>query len=65
MNISSETFALIGNGNYNFITDKLDLNMRVNANALFGILALSHQQNLRVPRRRHDEGPQVGRPKNF
>jgi len=38
MNISSETFALIGNGNYNFITDNLDLNMRVNANALFGIL---------------------------
>jgi AsmA-like C-terminal region len=37
MNISSEIFALIGNGNYNFITDKLDLNMRVNANALFGI----------------------------
>lgn len=37
MNISSELFALIGNGNYNFITDKLDLNMRVNANAIFGI----------------------------
>ena len=37
MNISSELFALIGDGNYNFITDKLDLNMRVNANALFGI----------------------------
>jgi hypothetical protein len=37
MNISSEFFALIGNGSYNFITDKLDLNMRVNANAIFGI----------------------------
>jgi AsmA-like C-terminal region len=37
MNISSELFALIGNGNYNFITDKLSLDMRVNANALFGI----------------------------
>jgi len=37
MNISSELFALIGNGSYNFITDKLDLNMRVNANAIFGI----------------------------
>jgi hypothetical protein len=37
MNISSELFALIGNGNYNFSVDKLDLNMRVNANAIFGI----------------------------
>ena len=37
MNISSELFALIGNGNYNFITDKLSLDMRVNANAIFGI----------------------------
>ncbi len=37
LNISSELFALIGNGSYNFITDRLDLNMRVNANALFGI----------------------------
>lgn len=37
MNISSEFFALIGNGSYDFITDKLDLDMRVNANSLFGI----------------------------
>jgi hypothetical protein len=37
MNISSEFFALIGNGSYNFITDRLNLDMRVNANALFGI----------------------------
>ncbi len=37
MNISSELFALIGNGSYNFITDKLNLDMRVNANSLFGI----------------------------
>jgi hypothetical protein len=37
MNISSEIFALIGNGNYNFITDRLNLDMRVNANAIFGI----------------------------
>jgi AsmA-like C-terminal region len=37
LNISSEFFALIGNGNYNFTSDKLDLNMRVNANAIFGI----------------------------
>lgn len=37
MNISSEFFALIGNGSYNFIADKLDLNMRVNANAIPGI----------------------------
>jgi uncharacterized protein involved in outer membrane biogenesis len=37
MNISSEIFALIGNGNYNFMTDKLNLDMRVNANAIFGI----------------------------
>jgi len=37
MNISSEIFALIGNGNYNFITDRMNLDMRVNANAIFGI----------------------------
>ena len=37
MNVSSELFALIGNGSYNFITDKLNLDMRVNANAIFGI----------------------------
>ena len=37
MNISSELFALIGNGSYNFITDRLNLDMRVNANAIFGI----------------------------
>jgi hypothetical protein len=37
MHISSEFFALIGNGNYNFIADKLDLNMRANANAILGI----------------------------
>ena len=37
MNISSEIFALIGNGNYNYITDRLSLDMRVNANAMFGI----------------------------
>ncbi len=37
MNISSEFFALIGNGSYNFMTDKMNLDMRVNANALFGI----------------------------
>ena len=38
MNISSETAALIGNGSYNFITDNLDLDIRVNGNAVFGIL---------------------------
>jgi len=37
LNISSLTLALIGNGNYNFMTDSVDLNMRVNANAVFGI----------------------------
>ncbi len=37
MNISSELFALIGNGSYSFLTDHLDLDMRVNANAIFGI----------------------------
>jgi len=37
MNISSEIFALIGNGNYNFISDRMNLDMRVNANAIFGI----------------------------
>ncbi len=39
LNISSLTLALIGDGNYNFITDKLDLDMRVNTNVpLFGIV---------------------------
>jgi hypothetical protein len=39
LNISSETLALIGNGNYNFIADKLDLDMRVNTRVmLFAIL---------------------------
>jgi hypothetical protein len=38
MNISSETLALIGNGSYNFMRDDVNLDMRVNANALFGIL---------------------------
>ncbi|MCE0521422.1 MAG: hypothetical protein LV480_00750 [Methylacidiphilales bacterium] len=37
MNISSEFFALIGNGSYDFIKDRMNLDMRVNANALFGI----------------------------
>jgi hypothetical protein len=37
MNISSELFALIGNGNYNFLTDRLNLDMRVNAKLLFAI----------------------------
>jgi hypothetical protein len=37
MNISSEIFALIGNGSYNFMTDRLNLDMRVTANAIFGI----------------------------
>jgi len=37
MNISSEIFALIGNGSYNFMTDRMNLDMRVNANAIFGI----------------------------
>jgi hypothetical protein len=37
MDISSEIFALIGNGSYNFMTDRLNLDMRVTANAIFGI----------------------------
>jgi hypothetical protein len=37
LHISSETLALIGNGDYNFVRDQVDLNMRVNANAVFGI----------------------------
>jgi len=37
LNISSEIFALIGNGSYNFMTDRMNLDMRVNANAIFGI----------------------------
>ena len=37
LHISSETLALIGNGNYNFISDQVDLNMRVNANLIFSI----------------------------
>ena len=39
LNISSLTLALIGNGSYNFVADKLDLDMRVNTNVpLFGIV---------------------------
>lgn len=38
LHISSETFALIGSGDYNFINDQVNLDMRVNANAVFGIL---------------------------
>jgi hypothetical protein len=38
MSISSETCALIGKGNYNFMTDQLDLDMRVNANSFLGIV---------------------------
>jgi len=38
MNISSEAAALIGNGSYNFITDNLDLDIRVNGNFVFGII---------------------------
>jgi hypothetical protein len=39
LNISSLTLALIGDGSYNFISDKLDLDMRVNTNVpLFGIV---------------------------
>jgi hypothetical protein len=37
LNISSELFALIGNGDYNIVHDRLNLDMRVNANAIFGI----------------------------
>lgn len=39
MNISSEFFALIGTGTYNFMTDQVDLDMRVNANSVFGVFA--------------------------
>ena len=39
LNITSETLALIGEGNYDFVHDKLDLNMRVNTRIpLFGLL---------------------------
>jgi hypothetical protein len=38
LHISSETLALIGNGNYNYMSDKLDLDMRVNANGPAAIL---------------------------
>jgi uncharacterized protein YhdP len=38
LHISSETLALIGNGNYDFVTDQLDLDMRVNANGPAAIL---------------------------
>jgi hypothetical protein len=37
MNISSETLALIGKGDYNFIRDEVNLDMRVNANGPAGI----------------------------
>jgi hypothetical protein len=39
MNISSETAALVGHGNYNFITDNLDLDIRVTMNSVFGLIA--------------------------
>jgi hypothetical protein len=38
LHISSETLALIGNGDYNFVKDAADLNMRVNANGPAAIL---------------------------
>jgi hypothetical protein len=38
MHISSETMALIGHGNYNFVKDQADLDMRVNANGPAAIL---------------------------
>jgi hypothetical protein len=38
LHISSETLALIGNGNYDFVTDQLDLDMRVNANGPAAII---------------------------
>lgn len=38
LHISSEATALIGNGSYNFVTDNLDLNIRVNGNLIFGVL---------------------------
>ena len=38
LHISSETLALIGSGNYNLTADQVDLDMRVNANAMFGVL---------------------------
>jgi AsmA-like protein len=38
LHISSETLALIGNGDYNFMKDQADLNMRVNANGPAAIL---------------------------
>jgi hypothetical protein len=38
LHISSETLALIGNGDYNFIKDQVDLDMRVNANGPAAIL---------------------------
>ena len=38
LHISSETLALIGNGNYDFVKDQVDLNMRVNANGPAAIL---------------------------
>ena len=38
LHISSETLALIGNGNYNVVKDQVDLDMRVNANGPAAIL---------------------------
>jgi hypothetical protein len=37
LNISSLTAALIGNGNYDFVSDRLDLDMRVNGTGPLGI----------------------------
>jgi hypothetical protein len=64
LNISSETFALIGNGNYNFINDQVSLDMRVNANAVFGILLYPISKIFEY----HGSGPMKNttwEPKNF
>lgn len=64
LDISSETFALIGNGNYDFIKDQVDLDMRVNAKTVFGILLYPISKIFEF----HGTGPMknvVWQPKNF
>lgn len=38
IDVHSSTFALIGNGNYNYIKDDVDMNMRVNVRGVIGII---------------------------
>jgi hypothetical protein len=64
LHISSEFFALIGNGDYNFMTDQLNLDMRVNGNAFLGVFLYPLSKTFEY----HGSGPMKNPkwvPKNF